>query len=350
MVALLLPLSACVNVPTGKEKVALIDQLVAEQEFARIQRLLSNIDTEDPEFESLVVRRRAIRPLISQFEQYTVERVQSLQAQDLWPQALAVLEDAQQKIPDSEKLKQAEKDFFVQRTARLETIQQQIELLEGQNQADKSPLVEQIVAIHPTGISSRWQHFQHERKSKALAENLMGCGTQALAQQQLDLAEACFSMVRALSVGIDVSSHLALIQEERLSIKQQAEVIAKVEAKQKRQQRADKVFELKEQYRHLAAAGWLVAAKHALVELRLLVPDDMEARQWAIDLQSTIDQQVAQGISQGQALYSHGKLEEALITWQSAAQLDPENPILQGHIARAERFIQKLERLNNDKS
>ena len=179
VVVLLLPFTACVNMPKGKEKVALVDQLVVEQEFDRIQRLLDNIDTQDPEFEALVVRRRAIRPLISQFEQYTVERAQALQAQDLWPQALDMLQDAQSKLPDSDKLQQAEKEFFIQRAARLATIQQQIELLEGRSQADKSPLVEQIVAIHPTGIRTRWQYFQHERKSKALAGNLMTCGNQA---------------------------------------------------------------------------------------------------------------------------------------------------------------------------
>ena len=344
-----LVISGCATVPTGKAKLELIDQLVAQQEFKRIQQLLSDIDTSDPEFEALVIRRRAIRPLIAQFEEYTVAHAKALQKQDMWPQALAVLQEAQDKLSNSAVLRQAENEFFAQRNQRLDTIRQQIGLLEGQIQADKSPLVDKIVAIHPTGIRTRWEYFQHQRKSKALADDLMNCGNQALQRQEFDLAEACFTMVRALSVDVDVSPHLALINEQREIAAQAAIAAAKVEQRQHQRLQQEKTAHLKEQYRQLAAAGWLVAAKQTLVELRLLVPDDKEVRGWATALQANIDEQVAQGIREGQALYSNGKLEEALTTWQIAAELDPDNAVLQGHIARAERFIQKLQRLNGEK-
>jgi tetratricopeptide (TPR) repeat protein len=347
-------LNACVSAPSGRAKVELIDRLVAEQEFNQIQRLLGDIDTEDPEFEALVIRRRAIRPLIAQFEQYSVKHAAALQAQDLWPQALSVLENAQDKLPNSEVLQQAQDDFFRQRAIRLDAIRQQIGLLEGRNQADKTPLVDKIVAIHPTGFRTRWQHYQHDRKNHALADDLMDCGNGALQQQDLELAEACFAMVRVLTPELDVSEHLDLIAERRQILIQQQiqqqQALAQAQEQQRRREKRQQTVALKDQYRDLTAAGWLVAAKQTLAQLHLLAPDDPEALVWGRQLQAAIHNKVAQGIREGQSLYSNGKLEEALNTWQGAAVLDPDNPILQGHIARAERFIQKLERLNSNKS
>lgn len=350
VVILALTLGGCASIPKGKERVALVDELVARQEFKKIQRVLRDIDVEDPEFEALVIRRRAMRPLIHQFEQYTLAQVRALQVSDQWPRALALLREAQTKLDDSDVLAAAEIAFFEARDARLEAIQQQIDLLEGENQFNKTPLVEKVVAIHPTGIKTRWQQFRHERKNSELAQDLLNCGNQALDNQQLDLAEACFAMVKVLAVGEDVSLQLAAIAKERQRLVDQADAIAAAKVREQQQQVEHQIWELKEQYRHLAAAQWLTAAKQTLVQLRLLSPDDQEAKQWALALQAQIDHQVAEGIRKGQALYSHGKLQEALGTWQDAAHLDPENPILQGHIARAERFIQKLERLNQDKS
>ncbi len=338
---------ACVSVPTGKEKVELIDQLVSEHEFSKIKNLLENIDTRDSEFEALVIRRRAIRPLIVQFEQYTVRKASQLQQQDQWPQALALLNQSQQKLPDSEVLQQAEENFYQQRSARLDQIREQIDLLEGEKQLDKTPLVEKIVDIHPTGISSRWQSFQHQRKNKALASELMTCGDKALAGQKLDLAEACFSMVRALYPEFQVDQSLAEIAKTRIQQANKAEEIAQLKADQEEKQRQQQISVLRDQYQYLAAAQWLVAAKQTLAELRVLAPGDSEVLKWAQELQTVIQTQVEEGIHRGQALYSHGKLEQALDAWESAAELDPDNPILQGHIARAERFLQKLQRLDN---
>lgn len=350
-------LTGCISAPVGKARVELVDQLVTEQEFSRIQELLNDIDVKDPEFEALGIRRRAIRPLIAQFEQHTIKQVAALQARDLWPQALDMLKDARNKLPDSKVLQQAEADFFQQRAARLNAIQQQISLLEGQGQNEKMPLVDKVVAIHPTSIRTRWQHFQHRRKNKILVHDLMICGNQALEQQRLELAEACFAMVRALSVDMDnlslqtnVETRLAAVAKQRQLHEQQAEEIAQATMDKQRRERERQILELKAQYHDLAEAGWLVAAKQTLVQLRLLSPDDEELRQWAGVLQVKIDLEVEWGIRRGQALYSRGQLEEALDAWEHAAQLDPDNPVLQRHIARAERFIHKLERLNHDKS
>ena len=46
-------------------------------------------------------------------------------------------------------------------------------------------------------------------------------------------------------------------------------------------------------------------------------------------------------------LYSKGKTQEALIIWLELQKLNPEHPKLESHIKRAEKILNKLEKLSN---
>ena len=74
---------------------------------------------------------------------------------------------------------------------------------------------------------------------------------------------------------------------------------------------------------------------------------DREVVQWQSELQAAIRQQIALGIQKGQALYSQGRIQQALDIWRATARLDPENRVLQEHIRRAERFLGYLQRLDS---
>lgn len=352
LASLMLASTACTVVPQGPERVALVEDLVARQEFAKAEELLEDIDARDPAFEELVVRRRAIRPLIVQFEQRRVEQIAELQAQDDWTGAEAVLEDALRKLPDSESLRQAEQEFYADRLQRLEQIDRQISLLRGQHLTSKTPLVEQAREVHPDGLSVRWRAFRHGREAEALAAELRACGEHALAESRYELAESCLKM--ALNLTEDEVLHTELAQLEERRAAEEAAAIARAEAERKAEEAArlarktEQVEELKARYQRLYDAQWWTAAREVLAELQLRAEDDPQVVGWSEELQEIISAEVEERIQEGQGLYSQGELHRALAVWQEAAGLDPDNAVLQAHIARVQRFIAKLERLDQD--
>lgn len=345
-------LGACSTLPIGSERLALVEQLVAEQEFARAEKLLADIDARDPEFEALLVRRRAIRPLIRQFEENTIERVIRLKRADDWTAAEEVLEVAMGKLPDSDTLRNAEEQFYEDRIARLEQIDREISLLQGEHLAAKTPLVQRAEGIHPKGLKTRWRSFRHGREAEALADELLSCGEQALEDSRYQLAESCLRMAASLTSKESTSAQLARLETRRE--REEAQAAARAEAQREAEQAArlvrktEQVNQLKARYRRLVDANWWVAAKEILTELSTQVPEDQTIIAWSEELQAIIDEQVAAGIQKGQALYSEGQLHRALAVWRQAAKLEPTNPVLQAHIARVERFIAKLQRLDND--
>lgn len=345
-------LSACSIVPMGPERVARVDELVARREFAKAEKLLADIDARDPAFEALVVRRRAIRPLIVQFEENTIERVDELKAADEWPGAEALLYRALQKLPTSEALQMAEERFYADRGERLEQIDREISLLRGEHLAAKAPLVEMAEEVHPKGIKTRWKAFVHGREAQQLAEDLARCGKHALEEGRYELAESCLKMASTLTDDDATSAQLVTLQRRRAEEQTQAIARAKAEreaeAAARSARKTEQVGQLKARYRDLAEAGWWAAAKEVLSELQAQAPKDADVVAWSQDLEKIVAQRVQANIEEGQALYSRGYLHEALAVWQDAAKLAPENPVLRAHISRVERFIAKLERLDKD--
>jgi tetratricopeptide (TPR) repeat protein len=345
-------LSACSTMPTGPERVARIDQLVARHEYAKAEALLADIDARDPAFEALVVRRRAIRPLIGRFEENVAERVNQLKLADEWPKAEAVLDEALAKLPESEALRKTERRFYADRDERLDQIDREISLLRGEHLAAKAPLVEMAEEVHPRSIKTRWQAYLHGRETEKLAAELTSCGELALEEARYDLAESCLKMAAALTEDESTATRLLALQER--SAREQAEAAAREKAEQEAEaaarlaRKTEQVDQLKTRYRDLVDAGWWAAAKEVLTELQEQVPEDPDVVTWSGELRKVVADRVEANIKEGQALYSRGRLHEALAVWQDAAKLAPENPVLQAHISRVERFIAKLERLNKD--
>jgi hypothetical protein len=343
---------ACSSLPTGPERLAQVEQLVAEQEFARAGKLLANIDPRDPAFEALAVRRRAIGPLVVRFEESTIRRVNQLEDTDQWPAAEEVLEEALEKLPDSRALQNAKQQFYADRAARLVQIEREISHLRGEHLSAKTFLVQQVKAVDPEALKTRWLALRHGREAEALAEELSACGEDALAESQYALAASCLKVAASLTRSESTRTQVALLEERR--IREEAQAAARAEAQHeaeraaRRARKTEKVGQLKIRYRDLFDAGWWAAAQETLTELRNQVPSDHQVLVWSEELQAVIDRRVAAGIEEGQVLYSQGLLHQALAIWREAAKLAPDKPILQAHIARVERFIAKLQRLNKD--
>ena len=68
------------------------------------------------------------------------------------------------------------------------------------------------------------------------------------------------------------------------------------------------------------------------------------------ELDSRIKQNVAQGIKLGRRLYSQGQIEQALAIWNDLREIDPLNEYLISHIERAQRVIDNLDKLKNQKA
>ena len=87
----------------------------------------------------------------------------------------------------------------------------------------------------------------------------------------------------------------------------------------------------------------IVAAKNALQELALLGVDTQKKQQL---LEKRTRQLVDAGIKMGKRLYSKGDIEQALKKWTEIQVFAPNDLQLKEYIAKAEKFIDNINRFN----
>lgn len=331
-------------------RLAQVEALVEQQDFIKAQKLLSDISVDDPDYQALVTRRRALGPLIEQYEFNRVRESERLRAEEKWPDALQVLDEALKKVPRSEALTSARAEFIAARGLRQAELQLELNVLLGRQLPVQTAILEKITALDPERLGNRWQMYTHQRQLEDLSDNLLDCGREAIASKNLTLANNCLASVPRLTADADKSKEgerlqALVVQKQQQQALRERELAAQ-RADKLAQKRAQRLARLKDQYRDLVAAGWWVAARGKLARLHRLSPNDAEVKRWQVELQQQIDSRVSLVIKQGEALYSQGHLHEALRVWQQGAKLDPANRELQNHIARVERFLEKLDQLD----
>ena len=99
--------------------------------------------------------------------------------------------------------------------------------------------------------------------------------------------------------------------------------------------------------RALEQRDWL-AARAQLAQMANETPGDPGIAGLQQELDAAIDDIVSQDKQKGEALYSAGDIETALLVWQEALDLRPEDTQLQNNIDRAQRILDKIRSLQND--
>jgi tetratricopeptide (TPR) repeat protein len=123
---------------------------------------------------------------------------------------------------------------------------------------------------------------------------------------------------------------------------------------------------LTSEYHELLAAGELQDAQDTLNELRKLEPLDPQleneqrrltasiALEWRRQQQPPLRaskeraNEVENLIEAGRAAFVEERLETALVLWRQALRIDPRNERVQAYVARAERELERLEKLREE--
>ncbi len=370
---------SCSHLPQGVDRVALVDQLVKQHEFMEAKKLLTELDTQDPQYTALANRRRALRPLIERFEEKCVEQSRELRQDEYWVEALQVLDSGLKKVPNSKTLTVAREKLLGERQMYIDNIDRQMKLIEGKILPTQTALLQKRTEMQPENLLYRWELYRHQRKASAIVRDMIDCAEQAQQQGNFELSADCLNVAETMADSSRVPV-LAKLKEkqveaetiarneekakrvaEEVAAAKKAQQIARAKRNLKEKARREKVKarrqikheekralkQLKQEYRDLIAAGWWLEARAKLEELKDKAPvDDTEVVSWSRRLQRLIDSRVKMGIEQGQVLYSQGFLVQALNVWRKAHELAPENAELSDHIARVERFLNNLDRLH----
>lgn len=334
LLASLLMISGCSTLLSqGGDLNTQVDGWVAEHRYDRALDALGAVPPDHPGFNALTPRIEEIQTLRSDYIEQQLAKAAQFESQGDWPSAIAVLDEALDKLPEAPELIGQREAYEQRRLRSIQLSQRAIAMEYGRYLLATRPSEEQLLLASPDGFFAQQRYRAYQQELNQASRGLYAVGRQALYENDNETAIAALTLSNQLAPN-DLSEDLLFNirqaqRDERQQQRQQETAAAQRQLPQ-----------LQTQFEQSLRFNDLIGAKRLLGEIRDIDPEAGATLQ--PQLQRRIDAEAAALLERGRLLYGQGLLQEALAVWQEALQLKPDDPELLAAIERTETFLQNL--------
>lgn len=321
-----------------------IDELLRQQRYGIALSRLQEMSQKDPDNSELVKRRHDAIYQAFRYEQQVIAEAGARHDEGDWQGALAAVDAALARYPESAPLQQARTEFKTGQERRLAELDTDLMLARGNWLLEQKGGLEQRRALAGASWTDGWRLTGIDDELARLRPALLEQGQRALQEGKLDRAGRCFTLAQQIAADEVARAGLDAIRQTRE--KQRT-------ATRKRQHTAE-VRQVRRQYqaylataREALAKDDLIGARDALAEAREINSEDPVFAALAAEHRTRQEQRVEALLSEGSSLYRRGLFHEARDLWQEVVVLDPDNTLAQSRLDRANRVIEKLEHLRS---
>jgi tetratricopeptide (TPR) repeat protein len=337
-----------------------VNNLVARQEFDQALAKLSAIAPSHPERERYQILEQEVRALADDYANTMVARAESMESEDDWSSALALLVEARRKYSRSEQLEVAEQQMLLRQSVRLSALDDDLLLIRAQRLLMELPLRQEIARVDPYNLDARRQVEDVQAELDNVTEGLTVAGERTLTEGDLLSAEAFLTTARRIDETPRIQSALGILSAKQDSIAraEQARLrqIRQDEQRQRdqeaaarsRRQLADfnqRFSAIIHQIEEALDQQQLLEAKRLVQRARAMKPDAEEVGPLDQQLAEKISRQVERYLVDGNGLYRGGSFERAKQIWETALELDPDNLTVRTQVDRVERVLANIREL-----
>ncbi len=337
---LLLPLwlNGCAYLASfGSDLPGTIERAIAAGEYGKALDTLQWVKPDHPDYARLMRLKAKAQRLARELEKTTLREADRLEKRGEWYAAQQRYEQALEKLPDSDSLQKRYAAFLERRERYLRRLELALLMNRANWLIQNAPIRTEVARVLPEDYRRYPALRDYDKQLHKTARGLDRCLRQALDENRPKLLEGCLE----LRLKLDPEHRDAtLIAEARAAL-------ARYHARERRRENDATralIAELKQGYSH----DNLLRARQLLDRLTDTPANDATSRRLRSELARHFRQGIEQGIAAGRERYSRGDVTGALEIWQALARIDPDNEKLEDHIARAERVLQKLERLGKE--
>ncbi|MET0116319.1 MAG: hypothetical protein ABW090_02730 [Sedimenticola sp.] len=261
-----------------------------------------------------------------------------------WTEAIALLERSRKDHPDNgpvgEALIKARNDWH----DRERVLEDQILIYEASALFNKIPILEKLNKARRESYFTNSRLIVWKGELEGKVGDLLACGSFHL-EKRVRLAKGCLELARKIEPGSQTDALYAMIrqQEKRQEAKRQ-----KKRRTRAAMTKAEQARQLSEQAAELSDTGNLVGALATMKGAINLDPGNEALKEQLVDMQAQADRQLAELDKVAERLYREEHLEAAIMAWESAIQLSPDNDEIHAKIKRARTVLLKLEQLREE--
>ena len=337
-----------------------VDSLVEQERYGQAQAILVNVPETHGDYSKVSALIAEIDRQTILYEQQVRDKGGELEKAGEWHRAKQYYQAALANVPESEKIKAAYQALSLKQGERVAALELELLMLQARWLKETISIQRELALITPGSWlkESRWKRDKEE--SKKIAELLILRAEEALEQGELQHAEKLLNIAWQLDSMPKIDElRVLLVKQQRVLAEQQQKIMnermqSQAENERKQQQ---VIIESRIRMRKILNVSLnkaldnheLVKALDYVARLKLLGELDESEVLLAQRLTSLLNQQVKEYIEQGVEHYGLGQYKKAIAAWEEVLALDPNNEQALEHIGRAERILEKLQRLRDSK-
>jgi len=330
-----------------------IDLLIEQQRYEQAQMILSKVSTSHPDYSQVLVLIEDVDKKAQGYEQQALLEGNKLERAGTWFLAKQNYKEALKRLPSSEKLKSAFQSLQLKQGKRMAALELDLLIVQGEWLRERRLIEKELALVTSSNWFKEKQREDTHKASKKIAGALSEHGKLALEQGDLLRAERILGLAWQLDPNPAIEDALNSLTKKQDSmvtkqLRSQAEDARRQrQAVVKSRQHMRKI--LIDSFRGALDSQQLSKAADLVTRLKLLGELDDNERQLVQQLERLIAQQVKEDIARGVEYYGLAQYEKAIASWKKVLELEPENEQALEHIARAERILEKLQRLRESK-
>jgi len=271
-----------------------------------------------------------------------LQRVNAFARQGRWGDAVKTLDIAIRRFPGEPGLLTRKQSVLAQQERQRRYLADRILVSDAENQARQIILLEKLSLVDAESLVLLSRRLYWQEKLNENLERLVECA-EFHAGYKTTLARKCYELAdeqKPSSEGLQI--RLDKVERKLRSI--ESEIAAKRRAKAQKK-RQEKVKALLMEARQAIGNNFHSKALNILDQAHELEPDNIEVDALRQQARSMLKPQVEALIKVGDRLYLNDQLSAAVVTWQAALTLAPNDEEILARIERARSVMQRLETL-----
>lgn len=321
-----------------KDRLEMLDQYLAGQDFGKALTLIADTPPEHPEAMALEKKRKMVMDSLRSYEKQIVSRALELERNNEWPAARLSYEEALEKSGHSRNLKDAERAMLQRLRGRMDALELEELIVTGECLQKRLPLLQHLHESDPGDKTIHQRYVRVQKATKEVAQQLLQRGEQMLTEKNLAMASQIIPLVVKLAPSPAADSEM-----NRLNRQLKEKTLKKQKDRKKHARSKDK--KCFESFNKAMATGDLSGAKRYLFRLTPEMKKSVAAELMQERLDKEISEYVQEELSVGDSSYRAGEYEQAIKIWQTIIELDPENETVKSKIERAKVIVEKVQSL-----
>lgn len=332
IIALCALLQACSMIISSPEQAdENIDQWLAENNFSKIQRSFDAININRAEYQNLLSRKEEVETKKLAYIHNTINQADQLQKNQQWQEAISLYETALTNTDNASELEKHYNQLLKLRDQETLSLRKQLLLKDANTLISYKPIYEKLEQLLPADYHAQSDLQRYRNYVSATTQQLDNCAESAIKQRQYDRAKECYLL-----------SHTLVPDEHKQQGIERLDSMIKNVSNQKYYSELFAAYRLEYQNKNYHQA------RINLKTILKLNPQHEQASKLLDSLTKEIDILVNNKLSLGRDLYSKQKIDEALVQWKQAREMDPGNEEINQLISRAEKVQKKIESLESN--